>query len=171
MKQQENNQAVSTHNLMDTSSVLQVRLDSAPILIRIKTYLTGKVQEVVYDEESKPYVREEKIAEPKANDEGVHWIINFCENIINPQTVQGNFQFAQFERYLDEIHDDLLTNLMINMGEWGISETDYEPICDTIMAVVIPFVSRLIDNKERDSYAQSIQVKEASTVNQSKGLF
>ena len=54
--------------------------------------------------------------------------------------------------------------MMNNLYNWGIEEDNYGQICNTIMNLMQPFVSRLINNKERDSYAQSIRVAESNTL-------
>ena len=50
-----------------------------------------------------------------------------------------------------------------------IDEDNYEVIIDSIMVLIIPFISRLIDNEERNSYAASIKAVESNILNQSKG--
>ena len=171
MKEKQESQQVVESTLMDTSSVLKVRLDAHQILKRVKTFLTGKIQSVLYDEEGKAYFHEEKIAEPKANPEGIQWIQNYVENIVNAQAVQGNFDFDQYQIYVAEVHEGLYYNLMNNLHLYDINEDEFEPIVDIIMNLLQPFLSRLIDNEERKSYAQSIQVKESSNVSSSGGLF
>jgi hypothetical protein len=156
-------------------SILKIRLDSAEVLERVRIYLTGKIQTVVYDEKGKPFIRESKIADQKANDEGMQWLLNYVENIVNSQAVQGNFTFDQYQRYIDEVHSGLILNVMHNLIVWNIKDDNYEAIIDTIMNVIQPFISRLVNNEERKSYIPTMQVRESSTIEQipqqKKGLF
>lgn len=166
MPEQTTQQSMGMLKETDYSSVLKVRLDTAPILEKIEIYLTGKVQTIAYDKNNKPIVVEKTLSDPKANDQGIHWLLNFVSNIINPSTVQGNFlKEEMFYHYLFEIRSSLIYNLMKNMYIWGIKDYDYEPIIDNIMIIVIPFMTRPLGNKERESYG-GMKVVESSTVEQ-----
>ena len=172
MREEQKGQTVERYNLQDTSNVLQIRLNADFVLKRVKQFLTGVIETVVYDEDGKPFIKEEQIAQKKANDEGIQAILNFVENIINPQAVQGNLTFDQYQNYISEVHENLYTDLIENLYNWEIKEDNYEVICDWIMVLIIPFISRLIDNKERDSYAASIKSIDTNVVNRGKeGLF
>lgn len=171
-----NQQKQSQHTSGSTSipqlfdpSIIQFRLDTSPVLARIRTFLTGKVTSVAYDENKNPVIQEKEITAAKANDKGIQWIISYCENILNPSVVSGNFEDTGFyERYIAEVHDALLTNLMNNLFDWEIDIEDYSPIIDTIMAVIQPFMSRLIKNLERESY-NTIKINDSNTYQ--KGRF
>lgn len=164
--EQQKSEQVAMLKDLEYSSVLKVRLDTAPILERIEIYLTGKIQTVVYDKDGKPYLKNKVISEPKANEQGIHWILNFVSNIINPATVQGNWlKEEMYYNYMFKIHSSLIYNLMKNMYVWGIKEYDYEPIIDTIMGIIEPFMTRPLGNKERESYG-GLKVIESSTMEQ-----
>jgi hypothetical protein len=75
-----------------------------------------------------------------------------------------------YQNYVAEVHDGLNVNLMNNLYNWEIDEDNYEPIIDFIMNLVQPFISRLIDNKERESYLNTLKVMESSSSQQSGGL-
>jgi hypothetical protein len=67
---------------------------------------------------------------------------------------------------------NLSCNIMINLDRWDIDENDYDHITDSIISSIQMFVSRLIDNKERDSYNATMRSVENNTVdNGSKGIF
>lgn len=168
MKQEQDNRTSEIAKLMDTSSVLQIRLDTSYVLDRVRIFLSGEIQSVVYDEQGKPKLNIEKKTEPKCNSKGLHAILNLVENIVNPATVQGNFDENEFDTYIDFVWTSLIDNLMINLHDWEISESDYESIIDNVMAVVIPFMTRTLKNLERESYAQSLKTLESSNITQSK---
>lgn len=172
MKEELKANVMEMHKAYDTAGVLQIRLNSDFILQRVRTYLTGEIENVIYDKEGKPVIERKKIAESKANEEGIQTILNFIENIVNPQAVQGNFTDEQYEKFIAEIHQDLIENIMNNLYNWGINEDNYEPMIDNFMVLLIPFLSRLVDNEERKSYAQTIKAAETSQINRmSSGLF
>ena len=152
------------YKALDNANILQIRLNSDYVLQRVKIMLSGEIESIVYDKEGNPVVTREQITQPLANKFGIQSILNYVENVINPQTVQGNFTEAQYSFFISELHDGLLTEMMNNLYNWGIQEDNYEHICNSIMNLVQPFVSRLINNKERDSYAQSIRVAESNTL-------
>jgi len=168
VKEETNVNRMERQSLMDTANVLKIRLNTDYVLERVRIFLTGKIQYVLYDENSKPYTEEKQISDKKANDKGIQNILNYVENAINPQVVQGNFEKEMFYNYIDEFHIGLIQNLANNLYNWEISEDDYEPIIDTIMILVIPFISRLIDNEERSSYAQSLKSFEGSATHTGK---
>ena len=156
------------------ASALKVRLDTDYVLERVRICLSGEISSVVYDDKGKPYIQSRIIAKKMCNNDGMQWLQNYVENIINSQTVQGNFTLEQYENYIAEVHDGLILNVMNNLNNWEISEDDYENIIDTIMNLVQPFISRLIDNKERGSYAETMAIKESNVIQQDigkKGLF
>ena len=152
------------YKALDNANILQIRLNSDYVLQRVKVMLSGEVESIVYDKEGNPIIKREQITEALANKFGIQSIQNYVENVINPQTVQGNFTEAQYSFFIAEVHDGLLSEMMNNLYNWGIHEDNYEHICNSIMNLIQPFVSRVINNKERDSYAQSIKVAESNTL-------
>jgi hypothetical protein len=148
------------------NSVLQTRLNTQPLIDGIVVYLTGKVQRVVYDQDKKPKLIEQVIASPKANQEGIQWLINYVSNIINPSVVQANFiKEEMFFWYVANARRTLAFVLMKNLYIWDIQQHDYEPIIETIMGVIYPFMTRPLANKERESYG-GMRILESSTIEQ-----
>lgn len=164
--------ATTSNNLAFTSAnVLQIRLDSSAILENVELYLKGE-QIITSRTEAGNIIEKRKVVgRPKANSQGVHSILNYLSSIVNPQVVQGNFasegkgQSAQYENYIEEVNIDLAKMIVLNMYYWDVREEDIDEICDFAMKLIIPFVTRLIDNKERDSYGNTIQHREVNTVN------
>lgn len=133
--------------------IVRIRLDTTKLLDRIERYLRGKRHSYQYNKE-KDEVEVVEVAdgEPKCNDKGVQAIMSFCEHIINPQTVQGNYKRKHYWDYLHRHRKEFAASLMKNLYEYDIDEDDYDGIIDTVFAAVEPFMSRLVDNKERESY-------------------
>lgn len=167
-KNQEINQAQNLY--YTTHSVIQLRLDTEKVLSRIDLYIRGSTIAYQEDQTGKIVANKVSVGKPKANDEGVQSILSYVSAVINPQTVQGNFSPDEYYDYLTEVNIDLVYMLVNNCYTYKIREEDIEPICDFIMKIIIPFMSRLIQNKERESYANTIKHMESNTL-QSKGAF
>lgn len=171
MTEYENNSSVGMIKEMDTSSVLKVRLDTTSLMQQFEIFLTGKVESIAYDDNNKPYITLKQIAPPLANERGQQWILNKLRMIVNPSTVQANFQTKQdYYIYVNDIWSSLIYNLMVNMHVWGIDENNYNPIIDNLMDVIRVFMTRPLDNKERESYINTMKIAESSTLdNRGKG--
>lgn len=159
------NTGVMTSNLGSTdSSVLEIRLNTKQLLDRIHHYLKGTRVVIQMDEEGNPVYIEENIGLPKANPAGIHSIMAWLESTINTQVVQGNFSSVdnELDNYLYSYRLDFAYYIMGNLPAWEIKESDFEGIIDMVMIQVRPFMSRLVDNKERDSYSQTIKHNESS---------
>jgi len=169
MKETTDNQGYELEQYRNDSSVLQIRLNADYVLNNFKIFLTGEVQTAVYDKDGNPFMEKRQIAKKKANDEGIQFLLSYAQTVINAQVVQGNFSYEQYQNYISEVHDGIIVNLMNNLHSWGVSEDDYESIIDEFMNLVQPFISRLINNKERESYAATIKTVESSNIAQSRG--
>jgi hypothetical protein len=140
-------------------------------LQQIEYFLRGKEVNFYTGEDGITKARLDDSGIPKANKRGIQSILNKCRAIINPQTVQGNYKEDFYFQTITELRKDLAFDCFANRYNWEL-ESDYslKEIPDTIMAIVEPFMSRTINNKERESYSQSMQSKQINTLNDSKGL-
>ena len=117
------------------------------------------------------------MGKPKANDEGIQSLLNWIRTIVNPQVVQGNFptdspsHSTMYENYVFWNRVDLAQMVVVNLYKWNLNTKDANVIIDSIMNMIEPFMTRLIDNKERESYEATIQHKESTTTpNENTGL-
>lgn len=149
-------------------SALQIRLDTTKILEDIEFYLRGERIVLLRDDKGKVKPNKVKVGKCKANDLGVQSIMSMVTAIINPQTVQGNIDDQIYESYIFETHINLTTNIVVNCYNWEISDEDIDPIIDFIMSIVQLFVSRALDNKERESYGESMRYIDSSSQSDSK---
>jgi hypothetical protein len=169
-KQDQTVMRTENYNSYSTADVLQIRLNSDYVLKRIKIYLSGYIETGFHNPKTGEYeIKTEKLTDPKANAIGQQEILNLVENIVNPVTVQGNFKEKHYYQYIKEAHLALAYDLMKNLYKWGIDEDDYEPIINKIMLLIQPFMSRLIDNKERESYAAGRNVFEGNKTESIRG--
>jgi len=168
-------EGVSSNNGgFEGASVLQVRLDTQPIIQEIEFFLRGKEINTWVDPDTGRAIEKlENSGEPKANKRGIQAVLNYCRSLINSQVVQGNFTKEQY--YFDFIKEkriELAQRLTINYYDWELpSEDVITEIVDFIMNLIEPFLTRLIGNKERDSYTHTMRTQETNTLSKGKGLF
>lgn len=151
----------------DGASALQIRLDTEPLLSKIEFFLRGLEVDYVLNKETgqtEPTVRKVE-REQKLNEKGIYAMLNYCRGLINSQTVQGNYVKEDYLAFIIEKRIELTERLIINFYEWNvITEETINEITDFIMNIVEPFLSRTIDNKERDSYGQTMKTVESNRV-------
>lgn len=170
MDAQSSNKVMSYNTAYLDTNILKLRLDTNSLLKDIEVFLKGTKLEKTLDEKGNTVFQEIKVGSPLMNDEGVQAIINYLRLTISPHTVQGNFTDDDYRRFVAEMDTNLSCNIMINIDRWGIDENDYDHISDSIISSLQMFASRLIDNKERDSYAATLTSNESNTVKESGGL-
>lgn len=157
MREESSDQTGMSNIGYESLSALQIRLDTQPVLENIETFLKGK--RIMYSKDQTGHIiaKIEEIGEPKANREGIQSILTILSSILNSQVVQGNLDRATYEAYMENFHIDLATEIVTNCKKWGIKETDLNLIIDFVVNLVLPFMSRTINNEERNSYASTIK--------------
>jgi hypothetical protein len=152
------------------ANIIKLRLDTEALLHKIEIYLKGEKEDYYEDAKTNDIkVRTIKLSLRKANFEGIQSIYNWAAGVLNPQVSQGNFQVdkeafcKKYEDYIFYYRIDLSTMLMNNITEYGIADNDYEGIIDYVMNIITPFMTRLIDNKEREGLGQ-IKAEQRSIV-------
>lgn len=158
------NTSQSQNDNFNNISALQIRLGTREIIEDIELFLRGAKVIVIDDGEGNIISKRVNMGFQKANDKGIQAVLNYVSMIINPQVVQGNFNQEFYEYFIYEKNIELSEMLIDNLYNWDINEDDLNPITDTIMNMVIPFLSRTINNKERDSYANTIRTVESNTI-------
>lgn len=153
------------------SNALQTRLDTTAIIDNFKMNLSGKAYEQFLKEDGSYGMRIISIGEARANEVGVQSLTSFLSNFINTQVVQGNF-FDEEMYYLaiDDLEDNLRNKLLINAPKWGILDEEIQGIYDEIKSIISNFLTRLLFNKERESYSDTIRTVENNTVHNKGGL-
>jgi hypothetical protein len=165
----DNNYSLMTSNEgYNAAGVIQLRLNTEPILDQIHHFLRGTAEYTTIEEiegQQIPRFVVKQVSEKKANDKGIHAIMGWLRGIFNPQVVQGNFSRADQElnHYLYHLRLDLMDYLMTNLYNFDIKETEYEGIIDMIMSIVKPFFTRTIDDGERKSYSTTMKHSESSS--------
>lgn len=151
-------------------SALQIRLSTDPIIEKIEIFLRGEKIVATRDDNGNIVTQRVQFGKPKCNEEGIQSILNLVTSTFNSQTVQGNFTTEDmYWNYVQPFEISLIKTIMLNLYTWEIKIKDYSIIVDTIMGFLIPFMSRLIKNGERDSYSNTMQIRETSMVRDNSG--
>lgn len=160
-------QAISSHNMgYMTPSALQMRLETIDKLEAVEQFLSGMRTYTVHNEETgQVTIVKKKVGKRLMNDEGVSHMVNYVGSIINPQVVQGNYNEDWYRQQLESTHKRLAFIITVNKPYWEIDKNSRYSIIGFIMEYVKPYLSRLLDNKERESYAATIRSVESSTMN------
>lgn len=158
------------------TNILEMRLNTDAVMNKIDTFLRGEIYNTIYDENGQGQVQVIPISKAKANEEGVQAIMNYIISIINPQVVQGNFpcdrhgESEMYRAFIDEVHDGIRDLIIVNCYKWDINDGDLGLIIDFIMNLIQPFMTRLIGNKERESYSETLRMTESNTLKDKSGF-
>ena len=157
--------SASNNQGFDSATALQIRLDTSKVLQDIENFLRGLEENYYWNTDAGSYQpRLIKSGMPKANARGIQAILNYCRSLINPQVVQGNYDEIRYLEFVIEKRIELVENILVNLYNWECSESDVNEVVDFIMNLAEPFLSRMVDNKERESYAQTIRTMESNRV-------
>lgn len=148
------------------NGIMQLRIDPEPVLAQFHLLLSGTKVVVVQDKEGNYSEQEIQISNPLVNRVGINQIMHFVRNCVNPQTVQGNFKEEQYFDYISEAHKDLAELLFASKEKFEMTTTAMNSICNAFTKMIMPYMSRTIANKERDSYSATNRTVE--TINASK---
>jgi len=171
----ENNNYETSYNTYSNrnnsfDSAIQIRLDSRQIIENIEIYLRGLEVRFESDENGQIKQTQHQVGKPLLNADGVRTLLNWVQLSINSQVAQGNWvvdkgkRSSDYDIYIGNFREDLCKMLIIKCDDWDIIDEDIEGIIDCIMIIVEPFMSRLIDNKERESYQQTLKTIESNTI-------
>lgn len=189
-EQKQNMNQEATNNAYYTSATaLQIRLNVEPLMNQLELDIRGlretwdedkqemqikRVSEPLFVTTKTTFNAETKKKETKteSNEKGVHMYMAFVRSVLNTQVVQGNLKEDDYTNMLYRIRRRLAHDLIINRINWGLKTQNYNYVIDLAMNLVELFLSRLIGNKERESYANTFKTVESSnTLASSKGWF
>lgn len=145
------------------AGIIQLRLDTAPMLDNLEAFFRGKrIIGWAQDKEGKTIPVFGDVGKPKMNEEGVQSLMSWLTPLFSPATVQGNFpSYDDLNDYLIKLECDLNDYVWRNCHNWEISMEEADGIMDMIINVAEPFFSRLVNNKERESYANTMVHRES----------
>ena len=169
---QENDQIFSSNNSdqYNSPSAIEMRLDTKPLLSQIEKQLRGATSVLVYEADGTPKYETHTFGEPLANDVGIQKIMTFISSIVSSSVVSGNFKEDYFHDYINDFEDTFSKMLIKNRLRWGMKIDDCDSLYNTILFLVIPFISRLINDGERKSMSISTHTQETNTVQGKEGF-
>lgn len=156
------NANASTNRGFNSAGVIEIRLNTDPVLTKFEDNLRGNIVKIVRDETTGQVFETVMPSDnPIMNEIGFQNIMMLMNNCINSQVVQGNFtDESKYEDYLYRFRMDLSCDLMDNAHRYGLNMRNYSPLISQIMRFVELFMTRPIKNKERDSYGESMKTSE-----------
>jgi len=173
---QKNTTGFATKPFIDANYMREKR-NVDPIRQRLYEYITGlRLQEVAEKDSQgdvywvRKYV---PVTRPKLNNEGVGYLLSAFDLVINNQTVMGNITRAELWQYLGNYREDLACNLWENSDYYGLHMRHYHEIVGEFMSCVELFLTRPIDNKERESDTQStkyVETNQPASTGRSRGV-
>ena len=144
------------------ASILQLRLNTAVEIENFEMFLRGQklIRQRINDTGEIIEVMKEGI--PLCNEKGVHSILTKLQVVFNAQIVQGNFDTDMFFYFLRTARLSLNDEIHLNRSRWGINIKDITIIKSMYLLTLYGFMSRLLGNKERESYHQSLQYQQTA---------
>lgn len=163
-----NNYNYTNQNAVQNTTFMEMRLSTEKILQKIEYFLSAKRKVLVQEGEvfTEKY---ESFGEPLANKEGINNLLHIVGLRIDSHVVQGNLEDDHYWEFIARARNELKDEVVTNCYDWGIDDNKIELVVDTIMAFIEPFMSRTIDNKEREGYGIQIQSRETLANDQRQG--
>jgi hypothetical protein len=147
-----------------SSSALQMRLETKELLDETRAFFCG--EKVFYAEDGQGGVKiiKKKLGKRLMNETGVSNLINNLALILNPSTVQGNYTEEFWREECRRKRKAFAGLVVANRLQWEIDPTAMRSITEALASAYVSFLSRPVDNKERESYSNTIRSVESSTM-------
>lgn len=142
---------------------MQIRLDTESVKMKLYFYLNGYYETLAIKDGKVEKVLKQ-VGLPKVNDKGLQSIMLFVDQVVNAQSVQGNRDIEDFGTLMCRFRKNITRDVWVNMQDYGVHESQFDGIIDSICLLVEPFLSRVINNEERKSYGQSWVQHDNNTV-------
>lgn len=154
-------------------TLANLRLNPDSLHEKAERYLRGQEMYPTTTDTGEFAYRVVNIGKPKMNDEGIQAVMSWLNNYINPHTVQGNLTEQKWSDVVYWFNEDFAMYLWVNLEHWDVNEKDYQGIIDTFVGMFRIFITRPLENKERESYVPTMQHVERYTPEKqnSGGLF
>ena len=162
---QESRQNVLSNQAYSGATIIQLRLDTEPLIEKTELYLSALKKIQFYNTTTQTV--EEKltlVGKPKANKEGIQAIITFLQSFINSQSVQGNLDEPRLYGIIADARMDMTKMILISRKDWDIDPKEMDAIIQFNMNMIKLFLTRTKDNLERDSYTTTFKSSEVQTM-------
>lgn len=163
-----------TQSYYNDESFIKIRLDTDNVLTKLELFLNScRVVTVMNPETNLLQDEIRSIGTPLCNTEGVNGIMQLTSMLLNSQTVQGNFDEEMYKEFIYFSRRELTHEIVHNRVKWGIGSESLQMIIDCLMRTIKAFMSRTINNLERESYKGGFQTREVimRDPNKSSGFF
>jgi len=170
-QQQSTTSGSSNAGVINNTSFMMMRIDTSPLIKNLRKAL-GVNESVIVEDANGNYVEKWiKHGKPRANGEGIMQICNRVETILNQHTVQANLDKdrVQYCEFVARVREEITNVIVTKCYDWDIDDSDINDIIDSILDIVELFLTRSLDNKERESYSSQFQAKEVVTNQPSRG--
>ena len=170
METEQQQQYFNNQEYVAQGSFMMSRLKTEPLIKGIRLFLQS-TELVVYQNEDGSFT--EKIipkGKPLANDDGVMRICNLVSMVVNSHNVQGNLKSDHYWFILERIRKEIAEHVVINCYEWQVRDEDLNQVINSIMHLIELFLTRTVDNKERESYMASVRTNETIREQGNTGL-
>ena len=138
----------------DNYDTFSLRTDPTILLKQIELQLRNE-----YEEKNKEgQIIKKKIpgTKPICNEQGIQEILQRAKSVINNHTVQGNQKtMEEHYRRMREIADSLTTFIYSNYEDWELELRKVNSVTDGIYFLTDIFLTRTLDNKERELYGET----------------
>jgi len=153
-------------NSSSSEGVIKLRLDTNDIITKTELFLRGKkIVPYINEETHEQVFRVEDIGTPLMNEEGIQCVLLTLNQTVSSIGVQGNWKPAYFEQFIAEVDSNFSCDLWVNLKKWSVRLENYNVICNSMMNLLQEFASRIVDNKERESYGLSMKTSESVVQN------
>ena len=169
-EQQSMTQIASTNaGYIDNSSFMMMRVNTAALIDDIKNFLGSRENIITYNKEGRPHEESRQVGVSLANPEGILKLCNIVRMTINQHTAQGNLKPDHYWDLLERARVEIAETIVRKCYDWEIHDSDINTVIDEILRLVELFLTRPIDNKERDSYGQQFASREIIQSQQPRG--
>lgn len=151
-----------------------MRLDTSKILQDMELFLRGQRLVPTIDVQNQQTGLEVRsFGKPLMNEEGIQCVLMQLSQTVNSHGVQGNWSKDLYEQFIAEADFNFSKDLWVNLRKWAVDIENYNVISNAIMNLLQQFASRIIENKERESYGMSMKTSESvvQTPNRASSLF
>lgn len=154
----------SNEAYVGNQSFMLKRIDTQPLVMDIKNFLSAKETLIKQTKEGQFYEEDRIIGVPYASPEGIMKICNIVRMIINEHTAQGNLSDDHYWNLIERARKEIAQTVVIKCYDWQISDDDLNTVIDEIMRLIEVFLTRPVNNKEREAYERSVKSHESHVV-------
>jgi len=152
---------------LDSYDTFRLRTDPTDLLKQLELQLRNETEEK--NKEGKTFRKKIVGTTPLCNEQGIQQILHRAKTIINNHAVQGNQKTLEEHRLrVREMADSLTIMIFANYTAWDLDIKQTNSIVDEIYFLIDMFLTRTIDNKERELYGETYKENTSRELKQEK---